>query len=520
MSAEQDLGPKPKCFIYLRRSQDREDRQQLSIEKQDNQVRQIIKRNSLQADFLPAEDRTAKYPGRPIFNDMMDRIERGEARYIAVWALSRLSRNPVDGGRVIYALDQGQLLAIYTPTRVYRNTPDDKMVLAIELALAKKNNDDLSVQVKEGFEAKRAHGQYPGPAPIGYVNAIIRPGERNIIPDSNNASKVVRMFEMASTGRYSLHALQEEAQNMGLLSRKGNTLGKQTIVEVLKRRAYTGVFRYGGQEWHQGTYEALISADTFDRVQVAMGWAKSKDFDKPSATSGRHYPYKGLILCGTCKFNVTAYTKSKQLASGSAAEYIFYTCTKKNRKIQCDESQLSGVLIEQEIRARMSDYEISEADGSVCVGWLECFRDDYIGKKNRYKPEWLRDKKAAQDALNKLDEKLEQGIIADERYKLRAAKHEETLARTTGLLNGANTDAERWLELAKETFATVTNIGDVFEVANDEERRRLMMYVGSNWYLSNKKVELTPRRPLDLLHKSTRNPDWRARPDSNRRSPP
>jgi hypothetical protein len=62
--------------------------------------------------------------------------------------------------------------------------------------------------------------------------------------------------------------------------------------------------------------------------------------------------------------------------------------------------------------------------------------------------------------------------------------------------------------------------GEVFKIANDEERRKLMIFLGSNWYLGNKKVTLTPRKPLDLLHSSNRNQDWRARPDSNRRSSP
>jgi len=43
---------------------------------------------------LPPEERSAKYPGRPIFNDMMTRIEAGEASHIAVWALSRFHPLP------------------------------------------------------------------------------------------------------------------------------------------------------------------------------------------------------------------------------------------------------------------------------------------------------------------------------------------------------------------------------------------------------------------------------------------
>jgi hypothetical protein len=162
---------------------------------------------------------------------------------------------------------------------------------------------------------------------------------------------------------------------------------------------------------------------------------------------------------------------------------------------------LSDILLEQEIKARMQEYEITEADATECN-------------------EWLKDQKTAQKALDVLDEKLENKVITDERYKQRAAKHEATLARTNQLLSSANTDAERWLELAKETFNGVVNVGNVFEMANDEKRRRLMVHLGSNWYLTNKKVALTPRKPLNLLSKSDRNLDWRARPDLNRRSPP
>jgi len=94
------------------------------------------------------------------------------------------------------------------------------------------------------------------------------------------------------------------------------------------------------------------------------------------------------------------------------------------------------------------------------------------------------------------------------------------VVRTTKHLNDSTQDAKRWLELCNETFSGVTNIGEVFELANDEERRQLMLYLGTNWTLSNKKVALTAREPLNMLHKSIRKSDWRARPDSNRRSSP
>lgn len=509
--------PKSKCFVYLRRSQDREDRQSYSIDKQDTQVKQIIARSDLAPIYMPPEDRSAKYPGRPIFNDMMDRIENGEARYIAVWALSRLSRNPVDGGRVIFALDTGKLLAIHTPTRTYRNTPDDKMVLAIELALAKKNNDDLSVQVKEGFETKRSRGQYPGPAPLGYLNAIIKPGERNIVPDPDKAPLIVAVFQYAATANYTLDEVCQYAKSIGLTSRQGNPIAKQTIVEVLKRRVYTGWFKYGGGEWVEGSYEALISVDLFDRVQQALGWVKKRT---RNSTHGRSYAFKGPFVCGTCKHNVTAYIHPKKLSDGNYVEYTYYTCTKKSKTIDCKEPQISEAKLEDLILEEISSIVINEEEAATCIELLRKYHDEQTNNRVTQLEIWKKDQLEARKKMDRLLDLRVNDEIDAEQFNSYKQRYEDTLARTAALIADTNTDANEWLELAEEFFSNTVTLVDTFKVATVEEKRRLLMELGSNWVLSNKKVRFTPRKPYDLLINRTSKTDWRARPDLNRRSSP
>ncbi len=508
---------KSKAYVYLRRSQDREDRQSLSISKQDAQVRQIITDNQLMPIYLPPEEMSAKKPGRPIFNDMVESIEQGKARYVVVWALSRLSRNSIDAGRVIYLLDTGQLLAIYTPTRVYRNTPDDKAFLAIELAFAKKSNDDLSVQVIESFGQKRERGEYPGPAPLGYSNAIIGPGKRNIVPHIEDAPRVLSLFTLASTGQYTLQDIWNKAYEFGLRTRSGKQLSKQTLADLLHRRMYTGVFKYGGDGWTQGTYEPLITVELYDQVQVAMGWVKPV---KRAKTAKQNYPYKGIVVCENCGFNITAYTKPKVLADGRVETYQYYVCTHKSKVQVCKEPQVSKDIIEDEIYARACDYEMTTTEAEKCLEFVSKFYDEKLKQRNKYLDVWRVDHKKASDTIDYLDELLENRTISPERYKTRIIEHEATKVRTKQLIDGASQDAELWLELATEVFSGVVNVGDIFEHANDDERRQLMLMLGSNWTLGNKKVALTPRKPLDLLYQPTRNPDWRARPDSNRRSPP
>jgi len=67
-------------FLYARKSTDVEDKQVLSIEAQLAELRELAKRENLSIADEFIEKRSAKMPGRPIFNDMLRRIQTGETR--------------------------------------------------------------------------------------------------------------------------------------------------------------------------------------------------------------------------------------------------------------------------------------------------------------------------------------------------------------------------------------------------------------------------------------------------------
>lgn len=256
----------------------------------------------------------------------------------------------------------------------------------------------------------------------------------------------------------------------------------------------------------------------YEDVQIAMGWRGGPK--GPSTTRGRFYPYKGVLVCGNCGMNITASTKEKKLANGSKAYYVYYNCTRKHKKITCKDPQIAGGPLDLKVTEKVSEFSITKSEGKECIGFINDLYESYIASKNQFKPQWIQDRSKAQKAMDVLDEKLESGTIDDERYKRRIQEHKAVVVRTTELLNDNNTNAVRWLELATETFSSAVNVGEIFAEANDMEKHKIMNYLGSNWTLSMKKVELTPKRPFDLLHSSSRNLDWRARPDSNRRSSP
>jgi len=105
-----------KFFIYTRKSTDTEDRQVRSISDQLAELKELAVKEQIEVVDIFVEKQTAKAPGRPVFNEMLLRIEANEASGILAWHPDRLARNSVDGGKIIYLLDTGKIAELKFPT--------------------------------------------------------------------------------------------------------------------------------------------------------------------------------------------------------------------------------------------------------------------------------------------------------------------------------------------------------------------------------------------------------------------
>ncbi|MGD9642967.1 MAG: recombinase family protein [Elusimicrobiales bacterium] len=82
-------------FLYARKSTDEPDRQILSIEAQLAELRDYAQKNGLPIVREFIESKTAKEPGRELFNDMVAQMEQGAAQGIVAWHPDRLARNSI-----------------------------------------------------------------------------------------------------------------------------------------------------------------------------------------------------------------------------------------------------------------------------------------------------------------------------------------------------------------------------------------------------------------------------------------
>jgi site-specific DNA recombinase len=194
-----------KYFLYLRKSTDEDDKQILSLEAQEAELKEFALRDGLNIVSVLTESQTAKCPGRPVFNAMLARIEAGEADGIIAWHPDRLARNSVDGGRIIFLIDTLAIKSLKFPTFWFEATPQGKFMLNIAFGQSKYYVDNLSENVKRGLRQKLRRGELPGRSPLGYINDL---RTHTIIPDPKKFKQVKKIFIDYSTGKYSLRDLR------------------------------------------------------------------------------------------------------------------------------------------------------------------------------------------------------------------------------------------------------------------------------------------------------------------------
>jgi len=191
-----------KYFLYCRKSSEDKNRQVQSIDDQVNAMTQIAAKRGLEISGVFKESASAKQPGRPIFNSMMERIHKGEANGLIVWKLDRLARNPIDGANIGWMLQQGNLKNIVTNDGDHHQG-DNVLMMSVEFGMANQFILDLSKNTKRGMVSKCEKGWRPGVVPQGYLNNKYRDkGEKDIINDPDRFGLVRKMWDLMLTGAY------------------------------------------------------------------------------------------------------------------------------------------------------------------------------------------------------------------------------------------------------------------------------------------------------------------------------
>lgn len=478
-------------FAYCRKSSEEEDRQALSIESQMQELKRYAEKENLQIVETLQEARSAKTPGRPVFDAVLKRIERGEANGILAWHPDRLARNALDGGRIIHLLDTGALIDLRFPTYTFENTSQGKFMLAIMFGQSKYYVDSLSENVRRGNRTKRERGWLPSYAPIGYLNARSDAGEKIIVPDPQRFSLIQRIWRLFLTGAYSVPQLSKVAKDgLALRARRhkkngGKPLGRTGIYAILKRPFYAGYIVYNGK-WYPGKHTAMITLDEFERAQAIL------QRDTRSHPKRHLFPYAGRLRCGTCQGSVTA----EEHYNRYGYHYVYYHCTHKARtnpvclEKSAEEEDLNSQVLEFIDRIHLDQDQLQEA--------LEAIAQESEKRADaEIKQAAERALKTCRKSLDNLTRlRCEEFISEEEFRRQRGGFMKEGVMLQERLRRIEATD---WIEPSRRLFLFSHRAKFWFVHGTAEEKRIILATIGSNLLLKDKKLSIDAKKPFRIL---------------------
>lgn len=469
---------KIKYFLYARKSSESEDRQVQSIDDQVGRLERLAKDRGFQIKHIYKESKSAKKPSnRPLFDEMMKRIESGEVNGILCWHLNRLSRNPIDSGKISWLLQQGVIKSIQTMEKEFR--PEDNVLLfSVESGMANQFCRELSVNVKRGNQKKREDGWRPGIAPTGYINDLAT----HTMPIDPVRFRLLRKaWDLILTGNYTVPQVADKLNNeWGFRTIKKKRLGDKPLALSGMYKIFTNIF-YAGIIEHNGTHypgkhKAMITMDEFDRVQVILG---HKGKPRPKK---HHFTFTGIFRCPECGCMYTAETKTKHIkGTGKIKKYTYYHCTRRSRKIKCTQNKVleESKLFEQleyELEKYTIPQELLAWALEVIASRKETGADDerIISETRQQTLEKLKNQQSNLIRMRSND------MIDDEEFKIQSEPIKKEIERLGKEPMSAKDRKEKTLELTEKTFAFYAYAHKAFLTGSDETRRELIFHLGSN----------------------------------------
>jgi site-specific DNA recombinase len=481
-----------KYFIYARKSTKGREKQALSIPSQLDVLNKLVKQQNLLIVDKITERESAHVPGRPEFNQMMQRIAAGEAAGIIAWHPDRLARNSMDGGAIIHYLDVGKLTDLKFATFWFENTPQGKSNLGHEFVQTKQYSDKLACDTKRGLEEKAKMGIFPALAPRGYLNDK---ATKTIVVDPGLAPIVKEAFETFAKGDKTLDHMRDFFARLGILSKKrfktaknrgGLKLHHDWIRRFLRNPIYYGHFEYAG-ELYEGKHTPIISKELFDKVQ---GVLERRTHHIPREREPKLFA--GLFRCGECGMAVTA-----EVQKG----HTYYRCTKKSKTRKCSQKFIRAEELERQLSLMLRGYALPADWGVEMLHMAENEQEDLTRVSRAAEHEKHLEIASVNESLNRLlSIYVSQDIDRDS-----FLKQKEELLSKKKLLEEAFEQDERgvsrtWLEPFKEWIQTAQTLGEIAEIGSPQEKKRVASEVfGSNLFLDSKKARGDAAKPWSLL---------------------
>ena len=424
------------------------------------------------------EVETAAKRGRPVFNEIVRRLKKGEADGVAIHKIDRSARNLSDWAEISELADANIAVHFVSEDLDLRSN-SSRLTADVQAVVAAHYVRNLKEERQKGFDGRLKQGLYPLGAPVGYLN---KGGGKPKEIDPIQGPLIRKAFELYATGRYTLKSLQKEMTRLGLRNRRGNLVSLNGFSTILNSPFYIGIIRLlKTGETFAGIHEPLVTTSVFHRVRAVLEGRTS------SRTQRDGFVLRRLLTCRPCGYS---------LIGERQKGHVYYRCHTKD----CPTTSVREDLALDAIRERVvRPVQLSSAELSTAQEVAHELRKDWATAQSSQR-EGLR-LKAGQlgDRLTRLTDAFLDGAIENDLFQER--KNALLLERRKFAEASAELEADpaRSIDRAEEFLELCGSAENLYESAIGEEKRDLIALLTSNRYVEGKKLDMTWAPPFDSI---------------------
>lgn len=273
------------AVLYARYSSDKQ--REASIDDQLRVCREFCDREGISVVGTYADHAlSGKTDRRPEFRRMIANAPESDA--VVVYTFDRFSRDRYDSATYKKALrDCG--VRVLSATEKVEDTPEGGLQEGLLEILGEYYVADLKRKVRRGMEGNALKAMDNGYKLFGYDTD---PETRRYVVNEAEAA-VVREIFARYLGGDGIYAIARSLAARGWTTSTGSPVNYNWVSRVLNRRAYTGVYSWGGIEV-DGGMPVIVDRATFDKARKVP---KRKPRESETWSS---FPLSGKMICGLC----------------------------------------------------------------------------------------------------------------------------------------------------------------------------------------------------------------------------
>jgi len=454
------------CFGYIRVSTQKQG-EGVSLDAQKEAIQVFASQKDLTITKWFEEKQTAAKGGRPIFNQMLRQLRRGDASGVIIHKIDRSARNLRDWAMFSELPDAG--VSVYVATESLDFTSrGGRLTADIQAVIAADYIRNLREETIKGIQGRLKQGLYPFRAPVGYLDQ----GRGNPkIPDPRIAPIIREMFERYAAGQETYMSLIDWTEGKGLRNQKGGPLSLHGVETILGNPFYAGLIRIKrtGQTF-PGIHEPIIPVSLYEDVEAVRTGRRGQ-----IKTRHKHL-FRRLFTCGHCDGCMIP-----ELQKGR----VYYRCKRKS----CPTKTIREDVIQAALRKELQRLELTAKSNARVQTDCETASNEGTLSRARSAIELqISDEEARQERLTDL---LIDGTLERATYTERKAQSDQRLLDLKQQL-ARLPSATQIQQIHRDLAELQRSLVLTYEMATSDEKREFIQNVWPNRKVFEKRIVVEP----------------------------